>query len=376
MPKNHLKHPWKMPEQSPKRTYLISGGGTGGHIFPALAIADEIKRRQPEANIHFVGALGRMEMEKVPQHGYKITGLPISGLNRQQLLKNLSFPFKLFKSLAICRFLLKDKKADVVVGTGGFASGPLLWQAQRKGIATVIQEQNSYPGITNRLLGKRANAICVAYDNLESYFPKSQIVKTGNPIRSAVLEKLPAEENAREKFGLASDKPTILVLGGSLGARAINKAVAEQLDDLKAENNQVLWQCGKLYEEQYQNLSSDTVKVNAFIQDMNAAYAAADIIISRAGAGTLSELAVVGKPAILVPSPNVAEDHQTHNARAFADEDAAVLLPEVDLEKLADKANQLLKNKDEAVVMANKMKGKALPLATQHIVDQIERLLP
>lgn len=364
-----------MPEQLPKRTYLISGGGTGGHIFPALAIADEIKQREPEATIHFVGALGRMEMEKVPQHGYKITGLPISGLNRQQLLKNLSFPFKLFRSLAICRFLLKDKKANVVVGTGGFASGPLLWQAQRKGIPTVIQEQNSYPGITNKLLGKRAKAICVAYEHLERFFPKEQIIKTGNPIRSAVLKKLPAKATAREQFGLAPDKPTVLVLGGSLGARAINQAVAQQLDDLKGSGSQILWQCGKLYEEQYQNLNSDTVKVNAFIQDMNAAYAAADVIISRAGAGTLSELAVVGKPAILVPSPNVAEDHQTHNARAFADDKAAVLLPESELKTLAETANQLLQNSDQANEMALKMKARALPLATRHIVDEIEKLL-
>lgn len=364
-----------MPKQLPKRAYLISGGGTGGHIFPALAIADEIKRRDPHASIHFVGALGRMEMEKVPQHGYKITGLPISGLNRQQLLKNLSFPFKLFRSLAICRFLLKDKKADVVIGTGGFASGPLLWQAQRKKIPTVIQEQNSYPGITNKLLGKRANAICVAYDKLERFFPQAAIVKTGNPIRSSVLEPLPEQASARQQFGLAADKPTILILGGSLGARAINQAVAEQLTTLIGEDAQLIWQCGKLYEERYAPLTNERVKVNAFIEDMNAAYAAADIIISRAGAGTLSELAVVGKPAILVPSPNVAEDHQTHNARAFANEDAAILLPETELNHLAERARHLLSDPTEATAMADKMKAQALPLATQHIVDEIEKLM-
>jgi UDP-N-acetylglucosamine--N-acetylmuramyl-(pentapeptide) pyrophosphoryl-undecaprenol N-acetylglucosamine transferase len=364
-----------MPKQSPKRTYLISGGGTGGHIFPALAIADEIKRRQPEAVIHFVGALGRMEMEKVPQHGYKITGLPISGLNRKHLLKNVSFPFKLLKSLAICRFLLKDKKASVVIGTGGFASGPLLWQAQRRGIPTLIQEQNSYPGITNKLLGKRAKSICVAYDKLEKYFPKQRIVKTGNPIRSSVLEPLPDQVAARKQFDLAPDKQTILILGGSLGARAINQAVAGQLSKLQSENNQLLWQCGKLYEEQYAGLTSDTVKVHAFIQDMNAAYAAADIIISRAGAGTLSELAVIGKPAILIPSPNVAEDHQTHNARAFATADAAILLPEHELEALTGIVHGLLEDTSRAATMAQSMKAKALPHATTHIVDEIEKLL-
>ena len=358
-----------------KYSFMISGGGTGGHIFPALAIADELKKRYPDATIHFVGALGRMEMEKVPQHGYKITGLPISGLNRQQLLKNIGFPLKVVKSITICRFLLKDKKPDAVIGTGGFASGPLLWQAQQKGIPTVIQEQNSYPGVTNKLLGKKAKAICVAYDKLERWFKAGNLVKTGNPIRESVLQTLPEQGAARKQFGLAADKPTILVLGGSLGARAINQAVYAQLPGLLADGAQILWQCGKLYEKEYAPLSSKQISVQPFVNDMNAAYAAADVIISRAGAGTLSELAVVGKPTIVVPSPNVAEDHQTHNARAYADHGAAILLPETNLGELADIAQRLLKNADESDTLANNLKALALPNATRAIVDQIEKLL-
>ena len=364
-----------MSAQQRKYSFMISGGGTGGHIFPALAIADELKRRYPEAKFHFVGALGRMEMEKIPQHGYKITGLPISGLNRQKLIKNFSFPYKVVKSVAICRFLLKDKKPDVVIGTGGFASGPLLWQAQRNGIPTVIQEQNSYPGITNKLLSKKAAAICVAYDGLERWFPAEKIIKTGNPIRQNVLEPLPKQTEARKTFGLSANKPTILVLGGSLGARAINQAVNAQLNQLLGDDAQLLWQCGKLYEDQYANLTSDRVSVNAFIADMNAAYAAADIIISRAGAGTLSELAVVGKPVVLVPSPNVAEDHQTHNARAYAGKGAAALLPETNLEELASQTRNLLADAESCKAMGTKLKELALPNATRSIADEIEKLL-
>jgi len=356
-------------------SFMVSGGGTGGHIFPALAIADALKKRYPNAAIHFVGALGRMEMEKVPQHGYKITGLPISGLNRQQLVKNLSFPIKIVKSITICRFLLKDKKPDMVIGTGGFASGPLLWQAQLSGIPTLIQEQNSYPGITNKLLGKKAKAICVAYDKLERWFPAKNIIKTGNPIRESVLQPLPEQPAARAQFGLAADKPTILVLGGSLGARAINQAIHAQLPALLANDAQILWQCGKLYEKEYAPLSNSQISVKPFVTDMNAAYAAADIIISRAGAGTLSELAVVGKPTIVVPSPNVAEDHQTHNARAYADKGAAILLPETNLGELATIAQRLLHNHDESIQLANNLKSLARPNATVSIVDQIERLL-
>ncbi len=356
-------------------SFMVSGGGTGGHIFPALAIADELKRRYPYAAIHFVGALGRMEMEKVPQHGYKITGLPIVGLNRQQLLKNLSFPLKIVKSITICRFLLKDKKPDIVIGTGGFASGPLLWQAQLSGIPTLIQEQNSYPGITNKLLGKKAKAICVAYDKLERWFPAKNIIKTGNPIRESVLQPLPEQPAARAQFGLAADKPTILVLGGSLGARAINQAIYAQLPGLLANDAQILWQCGKLYESEYAPLSNNQISVQPFIADMNAAYAAADIIISRAGAGTLSELAVVGKPTIVVPSPNVAEDHQTHNARAYADKGAAILLPESNLSELATIAQRLLHSHQESIQLASNLKSLALPYATKAIVDNIERLL-
>lgn len=362
------------PQHNP--SFIISGGGTGGHIFPALAIADGLKTHFPESKIHFVGALERMEMQRVPAHGYKITGLPITGLNRQQLLKNISFPFKLVKSLAICRFLLNDKKPDVVIGTGGFASGPLLWQAQRMGIPTAIQEQNSYPGITNKLLGKKAKAICVAYPNLDKWFPAESIAFTGNPIRQTVLQKMPEQIAARATFGLEANKPTILVLGGSLGARAINQAINQQLEHFITAGAQIIWQCGKLYEKTYAKTEKDDVKVRAFIDDMNAAYAAADLIISRAGAGTLSELAVVGKPAILIPSPNVAEDHQTHNARAFSEKGAAILLPENELENLSKVVAQLLNDTTKQNEMGAAIRALALPNATQDIVNQIIKLLP
>ena len=364
-----------MTPQQHKYSFMISGGGTGGHIFPALAIADALKEQYPDAAIHFVGALGRMEMEKVPQHGYSITGLPISGLNRTQLLKNISFPYKLVKSLAICRFLLKAKQPDVVIGTGGFASGPLLWQAQQLGIPTVIQEQNSYPGITNKLLGKKAAAICAAYEGLSRWFPADKLVVTGNPIRQHVLQPLPAAAEARKTFGLAPDKPTVLVLGGSLGARAINQAVHAQLEQLLGNNAQLIWQCGKLYVAEYEQAASPRVAVRDFIADMQMAYAAADIIISRAGAGTLSELAVIGKPVILVPSPNVAEDHQTHNARAYANKGAAILLPESNSHALAAQTQALLNNKEQSAIMGNNLKALALPNATATIVQHIQSLL-
>lgn len=373
---NLLKQNQQMYQQQHKYKFIISGGGTGGHIFPALAIAEELKLRYPHAAFHFVGATGRMEMEKIPQHGYTITGLPIVGLNRQQKLKNLAFPFKLAKSIAICRFLLRDRKPDVVIGTGGFASGPLLWQAQRYNIPTVIQEQNSYPGITNKLLAKKANAICVAYNGLDRWFPVEKTYLTGNPVRQSITQNLPDKKTSAESFGLQPEKPVILVLGGSLGARAINAAVANQLQTLLGEDAQLIWQCGRLYQDEYVSQTNNRVKVSAFIGDMNLAYAAADIIISRAGAGTISELCLAGKPAILVPSPNVAEDHQTHNARALSEVNAALLLPESELNNLAVTVWELLQNKEKANKLSQNIRLLALPEATQHIVDQIEKLLP
>ena len=358
-----------------KYKFIISGGGTGGHIFPALAIADELKRRHPDCAIHFVGAQDRMEMEKIPQHGYTITGIPISGLNRQKLLKNIWFPFKLLKSIAICRILLKSKKPDAVIGTGGFASGPLLWQAQRNGTPTVIQEQNSYPGITNKLLAKKAKAICVAYDGLEKWFPENAIIKTGNPVRATVFENTPDQGKARSSFGLNPNKKTILVLGGSLGARAINQAIEQQLPKLLENDTQILWQCGKLYINAYKKHAADNVHVTDFIQDMAAAFASADIIISRAGAGTISELCIMGKPVILVPSPNVAEDHQTHNAKALSSKKAAILLPETELALLHETAKRILASAEEQKSLEKNINELALPDATKTIVDQIEKLL-
>lgn len=360
----------------PKYKFVISGGGTGGHIFPALAIADALKVAYPDCAIHFVGALGRMEMEKIPQHGYTITGLPIMGFNRQSPLKNLDIPLKLAKSIAICRFLLRDRKPDVVIGTGGFASGPLLWQAQRYKIPTVIQEQNSFAGITNKILGKKAKAICVAYKGLDKWFPADRIMLTGNPVRQNIVAPLPSKTTAAQTFGLDAHLPIILVLGGSLGARAINQAVANQLEKLTENGAQILWQCGKLYETQYADLAAKNVKIQAFIADMPSAYAAADVVISRAGASTISELCIVGKPAILVPSPNVAEDHQTHNAKALSQENAAILLPENALEGLADIVKDVLLHEDKRQDLAKNIKALALPNATQSIVNQIEKLLP
>ena len=361
--------------QQPKYKFIISGGGTGGHIFPALAIADELKRRYPDCKIHFVGAEDRMEMEKIPQHGYTITGIPISGLNRQKLLKNLTFPFKLAKSIAICRMLLKDRKPNVVIGTGGFASGPLLWQAQRSGIPTVIQEQNSYPGITNKLLAKKANAICVAYDHLEQWFPINSIIKTGNPVRASVFNRMPEQAKARKSFSLSANKKTILILGGSLGARAINNAVEAQLNDLLNTDTQIIWQCGKIYIDQFKKYNSENIKVTEFISEMANAFAAADIIISRAGAGTISELCIIGKPVILVPSPNVAEDHQTHNAKALSEIGAAILLAENKISQLSTITNKVLGDEQEIEKLSTEIKKLALPKATEHIVDEITKLL-
>jgi len=295
--------------------FILSGGGTGGHIYPAVAIADELKARYPNAEFLFVGASDRMEMDKVPQAGYKIEGLWISGIQRKLTLKNLIFPFKLIVSLLRSRKIIKIFKPDVVIGTGGFASGPLLQMATSKGIPSLIQEQNSYPGITNKLLGKKVNTICVAYEGLEKFFPKEKIRLTGNPIRKDLLEVKSKQIAGKDVFELIHSKYTLLVLGGSLGARRINQLIESNIETFKGNNVQVIWQCGKLYYEQYKQYNElENVQVHAFLNTMDMAYAAADVIISRAGAISVSELCIVGKPVIFIPSPNVAEDHQTKNA--------------------------------------------------------------
>ena len=369
-------------------TIMISGGGTGGHIHPALAIADEIKKRNPHANIQFVGANGRMEMEKVPQAGYAIEGLWISGIDRKLWSpRNWSFPFKLLSSLWKARKLLKRHRPQAVVGVGGFASGPLLDQAVRMGIPTLVQEQNSFPGITNRLLAKRVDRICAGLPGLERWFPKEKIVETGNPLREHVkmLAKADASNSmeARQHWNFNAQAPVVFVMGGSLGAQSMNEAVKCILGHsptLAQRGYQLLWQCGSRYEADTLNwLESNPcegVICSGFIDRMDLAYACADAIASRAGAMSIAELALVGKPAILVPSPHVAEDHQTHNARSLTDLGGAWMLPDRDVQAdLGAMLETLLQDTDARTSMATNLRKAAKPDAAQSVVDQIESLL-
>jgi UDP-N-acetylglucosamine--N-acetylmuramyl-(pentapeptide) pyrophosphoryl-undecaprenol N-acetylglucosamine transferase len=364
---------------SNKKTYkiILSGGGTGGHIYPAIAIANELKLRFSDAEFLFVGAKDRMEMDKVPQAGYQIEGLWISGIQRKLTLKNLSFPFKLISSLYKARKIVNRFKPDVVIGTGGFASGPLLQVATSKGIPSLIQEQNSFPGITNKLLSKKANKICVAYDGLERFFPEEKIIKTGNPVRQGLLDIETKRNEAQEVFALEKDKKTLFVLGGSLGARRINELIEKELDFILSLNIQVIWQCGKLYFDKYKIYNNTKhVQVHAFINNMDFAYAASDIIISRAGASSVSELCIVGKPVIFIPSPNVAEDHQTKNAMAVVNEHAALLINEADLEvDFENKFSQLILSVDKQNELSENIKKLALVNATKQIADEVEKLL-
>ena len=318
-----------MSLQKHKRV-IISGGGTGGHIFPAISIANALRKIDPEIEILFVGAEGRMEMEKIPAAGYRIIGLPVTGIHRSLTLKNIKVLMKLLKSLNMAKKVIKEFKPDVVVGVGGYASGPVLRQAGKMGIPTLIQEQNSYAGVTNRLLAKRASAICVAYDGMDKYFPAEKIIKTGNPVRQNFDDLKNLQSGALSFFNLKRSFPVILVLGGSLGAWSINKCLSDNINLLRDSDCQWLWQTGKHYFENVKTLVSlsfsENISVHGFINRMDYAYAAADIIVSRAGAGTISELCLVGKPVILVPSPNVAEDHQTKNAMALSEKGAAVLI--------------------------------------------------
>lgn len=361
-------------EHKPK--FILSGGGTGGHIFPALAIADELKVRFPKAEILFVGAEGKMEMQRVPEAGYPIEGLWISGIQRKLTFDNLMFPFKLLSSLKKSRKIVKAFKPDVVIGTGGFASGAVVKVAAGKGIPTVVQEQNSFPGITNRLLGKEVNKICVAYDGLEQFFPKHKIVKTGNPIRQGLLDVALKRDEAIPYFELDSSKNTLVVLGGSLGARRINQLIEEQLPLFKQMGIQVIWQCGKFYYKEYKKYASKEVIVRAFLDRMDLAYAAADTIISRAGASSVSELALVGKAVIFIPSPNVAEDHQTKNAKRVVEHEAAILVKENELnEKFIPIFQDLFENKEKQSKLGQNFRKLALPNATKDIVDQIVELM-
>ena len=356
---------------------ILSGGGTGGHIYPAIAIANEIKSRYPDAQFLFVGAKDRMEMEKVPQSGYEIKGLWISGIQRKLTLKNLLFPFKLLSSLWKANKIIKTFKPDIAIGTGGFASGPMLYVANAKNIPTLIQEQNSYPGITNKLLGKRANKICVAYDDLERFFPQEKLIKTGNPVRKSLLSVSDKLVEAKDTFKLKHGKYTVLVVGGSLGARRINELIEKELDFFDTHNVQLIWQCGKLYYQQYKIYNhTNNVQVFEFLNNMDLAYAAADIIISRAGASSVSELCIVGKPVIFIPSPNVAEDHQTKNAMALVKNDAAVIIKEEDLDAdFENKFANLINAPERQKALGQNIKKLALANATKDIVNEVEKLL-
>lgn len=359
---------------------IISGGGTGGHIFPALAIANEFRERHPDADILFVGAEGRMEMTRVPEAGYRIIGLWISGIQRSLTLSNLLFPLKLLASLMKAKKIVREFKPDVVIGTGGYASGPIMMAATRKGIATVIQEQNSFAGLTNKQVAGKATRICVAYDGMEKYFPKDKIVITGNPVRKDILQTSGKRADALTHFGLENNKKTLLIIGGSLGARTINESVLGRLSLLRDANVQVIWQTGKVYYDSYieklkdQDLSS--VRVLAFVREMDLAYAAADVVISRSGALAVSELCIAGKPAILVPSPNVAEDHQTRNAMALVEKNAALLISDREAaDKLIPEVIRLLQDDSRKRSLSENITKLARPNATRDIVNEIEKLL-
>lgn len=373
-----------------KYRIILSGGGTGGHIFPAVSIADRFRARHPDAEILFVGAEGRMEMTRVPEAGYRIIGLPIAGIQRSLSMSNLAVPFKLAASLWRARKVVRDFRPDIAVGTGGYASGPVLFAASMAGVPTLIQEQNGFAGVTNKILAKRAAKICVAYEGLERVFPKDKIVLTGNPVRASILDGKKSRQEALDEFSLSAGRKTFLVLGGSLGARAVNNAVFESIDTLASDGSQLLWQCGKLYYNQYRRELDrlvaehpekdleNRVALVPFISDMNAAYSVADFIISRAGAGTISELCIVGKPSVLIPSPNVAEDHQRHNAKALSSKGAAVFIPESEnlSADLSLAAARLLSDASLCSELSRNISSMARPDATSDIVDEIEKLLP
>lgn len=366
-----------------KKRFLISGGGTGGHIFPAIAIANRIKREVPDAEILFIGAEDKMEMRRVPDAGYKIEGLHIYGISRdlspRGIWKNLKLPFVLVKAQRRAKQIIRAFKPDVAIGVGGFASGPALRAAQKLGIPTLIQEQNSYPGVTNKMLSSRVCKICVAYDGLEKYFPKEKIVKTGNPVRDEILHIERKNQEAYRSFDLSPDKKTLLVVGGSLGAKTINRTLTENMDKLKAMQIQVLWQTGEAYYKQNQMelsmLQNDQIRIVPFIKNMNDAYGIADIIISRAGALAIAELSILGTPTILVPFPYAAEDHQTKNAMALVDKGAALMVKDSEAgEKLIPTLEGLLNDPQKCEEMAQNMAQFALPQAIDAIVENILNL--
>ena len=358
---------------------IISGGGTGGHIFPAVSLANAIKAQHPDAKILFVGALGRMEMQRVPAAGYEIKGLPIQGFNRKHLLKNVSVLIRLYKSLRMARKIIKQFRPMVAVGVGGYASGATLYECAKMGIPCLIQEQNSYAGVTNKLLAKRVQKICVAYDGMERFFPADKIIMTGNPVRENVLQTSLSQQEARTSFGLQPDKKTILLVGGSLGARTINESVMSHLDMIKDSGVQFIWQTGKYYHadimKRLEGKDLPMLKVTDFISDMGAAYKAADVVISRAGASSISEFQLIGKPVILVPSPNVAEDHQTKNALALVNKQAALLVRDAEArEKLLPLALQTVKDDAKLASLSENSKKLGKGNAAGVIAQEVLRL--
>jgi len=358
---------------------IISGGGTGGHIFPAVAIANALKKIDPSIEILFVGALGRMEMEKVPAAGYKIIGLDIQGFQRSSILKNVLLPYKLLKSVIKARSIIKDFKPDVAVGVGGYASGPLLYAASQMKIPYLIQEQNSFAGITNKILGKNAELICVAFEGMEKFFPAEKIKITGNPIRKEAVDIENKRFAAAELLSLSPHKRTILLTGGSLGSGTLNKSMFSGLDKILAADVQLIWQTGKYYYQsvlaQMKGKEHPNIKVLEFLHRMDLAYAAADIVISRAGAGTIAELCAVKKPVILVPSPNVAEDHQTKNANALVENEAAIMVSDETAEmELIDMALLHIDNKARCKTLSENIGKMALPDADEVIAREVLRI--
>ncbi len=359
---------------------IISGGGTGGHIFPAISIANAIKAKHPDAKILFVGALGRMEMQRVPAAGYDIKGLPICGFDRKHILKNIVVLFKILKSQSMAKTIIKQFKPMAAVGVGGYASGPTLNVCSKKGIPCLLQEQNSYAGVTNKLLAKKAQKICVAYDGMERFFPAEKIIKTGNPVRQNVLITSISKEDAIKSLGLDPTKKTILLVGGSLGARTINESVKQHLSMIKESGVQFIWQTGKYYNAEMVKAVKDfgeisNLYVSDFISDMGAAYKAADLVISRAGASSISELQLIGKPVILVPSPNVAEDHQTKNAMALVNRDAAIYVKDSDATELLIKtAIETVKNEEKLTSMSENIKKLGKENSADAIADEVIKL--
>lgn len=360
--------------------FIVSGGGTGGHIFPALSIADGLRNRFPHCEILFVGAEGKMEMEKVPAAGYRIVGLPVAGFHRGEIWRNLAFIPKLIQSMLKAKKVVRDFCPDVVIGVGGYASGPVLRVAEKLGIPTVIQEQNSFAGVTNKILGRKANKICVAYDKMDRFFPAGKIVFTGNPIRNGLESIIHKSNEAKEYFNITSDQPVILIVGGSLGARVLNQSVMANLELIRQSNALIIWQTGKYY---YKDIQANlivtpvpNIRVMEFIPRMDLAYSMADLVISRAGAGTISELCAVGAAAVLVPSPNVSEDHQTFNAMSLVEKEAAVMIKDgVAVKELIPYALLLLENREKCNSLSKNIKKLATPDATEDIAEVIATLL-